>query len=343
MVSKLPSFRFPFTIAIFRLVAFAFSHKKNLYPRYCSTYKEMLNRFIPPLTNDTTYLKIQLLQVSIIMRHGSRTPHTLEDCWDGYSARWDCADTMTTLMKPASDTSGNKAKQGFLFEKKYDIGRNVLNGSCLKGQLIDEGHEQQAVNGQILRSAYITTNNFNQRLFESTQYVPNSVRFRADDKQRTLVSGQILIRSLFDLPANIDIVMPLITADYHQDVLTMKEETCPVLKELSKEAYSSEDYLQIINSNNIKDLLNVFSNQTLRWKNPERDLIDCLMTTYCNDRQDSMPDSLWERGNSSAKEEGVTDDDGSLFSRLYNFVSFFPKSMNWHLRNAASLICFRSM
>lgn len=298
----------------------AFSHTKNRYPRYCSTNSEMRTRVIPPLPDDG---KTQLLQVTVIMRHGSRTPHTTENCWEGYSAQWDCADTMTTIMKPASDVR-ETTKLGLVFEKKYDMGRNALNGSCLKGQLIDEGIQQQTLNGQILRSAYITTNNTHQRLFESTQYeqlpYTTAVRFRADDEQRTLVSGQIVLSTLFDQPDINDVIMPVITADYSRDVLSPKGQVCPALEELSKTAYSSKEYHQIFNNNSNKDLMKVFSNKTLRWNNPDGDLIDCLMTTYCTDQQDTMPDALFTGGTAS-KENGVTDNDGSLFSQLFSFVS----------------------
>ena len=306
---------------LFGWISITLSYKKRLYPQYCSVSSEMNRRFIPPLT-DSSVQKFQLLQVTILIRHGARTPHTFENCWEGYSTQWDCADTMTTLMAPAAtaDSSG----QRFLFEKKYDAHRNVLNGSCLKGQLIDEGHTQQTLNGRILRSAYITTENMNQQLFESTQYqqlpYSNAIRLRADDEQRTLASGQILLGSLFDIPSE-DIVLPLITADFSRDVLTPQEDTCPVLKEIYKQAQSSQEYLQILHSSANKDLLKVFTNKTLDWKNPDGDLIDCLMTTYCSDQQDGMPNALWTGGSSSSKEDGVTDDDGSLFSQLFNFVS----------------------
>lgn len=282
----------------------------------------MNKRFIPPLT-DSSVQKAQLLQVTILIRHGARTPHTFENCWEGYSTQWDCADTMTTLMVPAA--AADSSSQRFLFEKKYDAHPNVLNGSCLKGQLIDEGYTQQTLNGRILRSAYITTDNLNQQLFESTQYqqqlYSNAVRLRVDDEQRTLASGQILLGSLFDIPSE-DVVLPLITADFSRDVLTPQEDTCPVLKEIYKQAQSSQEYLQILHSSANKDLLKVFANKTLDWKNPDGDLIDCLMTTYCSDRQDIMPNALWTGGSSSSKEDGVTDDDGSLFSQLFNFFEW---------------------
>lgn len=53
-------------------------------------------------------------------------------------------------MKPAIDTSDNNAKQGLLLDKKDDVGIYILNGSYLKGQLIDECNEQETMNGQIL-------------------------------------------------------------------------------------------------------------------------------------------------------------------------------------------------
>ncbi len=53
---------------------------------------------------------------------------------------------MITLMKTATDTSDNNAKQGLLVMSKDDVGRNALN-DCPKGHLTDECHEQQTMNG----------------------------------------------------------------------------------------------------------------------------------------------------------------------------------------------------
>ena len=99
----------------------------------------------------------------------------------------------------------------FLFEKVYDGLRsdltltNELGGDCLLGQLIEPGFGQLKSNGQHLRAAYIEgsskmqlfeTANYNDRAHEEATY------FRSDDQERTLMSAEILLSDLFDMPSD---------------------------------------------------------------------------------------------------------------------------------------------
>ena len=334
------------------VMAYDFPHIKRFYPEYCSIPSDMARRSIPPL--NATYaptgitLETQLLQATVLIRHGARTPCAALKCWEGYETKWDC--NLTTLMAPTKRPNKNddnndqeSSRSLFLFEKRYDALQaplsNVLNGTCLLGQLIDEGYMQELQNGRFLRSAYITTPHATQQLLESTYYnqlpYTNAVYIRADDEQRTLMSGQILFRGLFDVTS--DTIVSIHTADYSRDVLYPREDQCPILKELKEQSYASDEYRQAYDNPAVQELLTVFTNGTLSWindddkradaashvKSPQRytRVTDCLMSTYCTDQHDSIPDVLWSGGPLKAKVEGVTDNDGSLFSRLYDFVS----------------------
>ena len=140
----------------------------------------------------------------------------------------------------------------FLFEKRYDalhdppVLANAFNGTCQMGQLLLRGYEQELANGKHLRDAYVYAAGPNgdamfkdgsgaaasdprMRLFDlnadgGADYAPYEephLYYRADDEQRTLMSGQVLLRGLFGPEIatdakrrGVDPVIVLHTADY---------------------------------------------------------------------------------------------------------------------------------
>lgn len=203
----------------------------------------------------------------------------------------------------------------FLFDKRYDALSdppelsNKLNGTCQVGQLILRGYDQELANGKHLRSAYVydgtdaqsVSHNPRMRLFDATanggidatngrrMYEEPNLVYRADDDQRTLMSGQVLLRGLFGKDFDdhkdregSDPVVRLHTADRARDVLTPNEAICPRLKEIRTAAGDSLEFQQFNNSKEaetlrkmmVKELGNDFAEEA----------IDCLMTTICTDR-----------------------------------------------------------
>eukprot|EP00986_Skeletonema_menzelii_P012906 scaffold7298_cov150-Skeletonema_menzelii.AAC.6 len=279
--------------------------KYSHYPPYCSTPQEMDKRAIPPLSNDDTTVQTQLVHVTALIRHGSRTPFAgapSYKCWNGYwesqdTGVWNC-DLLTYMSPPAStkekgkevDEHGNLLDEepDFLFEKRYDAllpeqtatgisgsiqTGNILNGTCQMGQLLARGYEQELSNGKHLRQAYFYDGDNTadehaaadprMRLWDLTKenssvpphdasnigdptkaiFQEPNLKYRADDEQRTLMSGQVLLRGLFgpELAATGDdetAVIKLHTADYNVDVLTPNEKVCPRVGELRSEAYA---------------------------------------------------------------------------------------------------------
>lgn len=68
------------------------------------------------------------------------------------------------------------------------------------GQLIYKGYQQETGLGRVLRESYLQGD---RKLFPSLKWsdsVASMVYFRGDDQQRTLESGQLAIRSMFDIP-----------------------------------------------------------------------------------------------------------------------------------------------
>jgi len=202
------------------------------------------------------------------------------------------------------------ASGAILFEKKYDALSfpdegltNVLNGTCEMGQLIQQGYEQQIRNGQILRDAYAYRKGeydhdermrlLNIRMGENDPVPwqhPSQLYFRADDYQRTVMSGQILLRSLFDpeLAAHRRdhpedaVVIPLHIADEDKDVMDANEKDCPRLRAIKEEAMSSPEYQAFNSSDDSQEVREYL--QAKLGMGEDASVLDCMMCTMCTDR-----------------------------------------------------------
>jgi hypothetical protein len=273
----------------------------------------------------------QLVHVTSILRHGARTIFGRSDehqCWEGYwedreTAVWNC-DLHTLSMPPnperiiqeEGETKVFAQKSAFLFEKQYDALKspqsNILNGTCNEGQLILQGYEQQVWNGKLLRDAYLydeagpVEHDERLRLFDiaaassSTTEQPweeHNLYLRSDDEQRTLMSGQLLMRGLFeneliasrkqnsngiaqDEDAMIFPSIPVHTADHSRDILGGFQSQCPKLEALKRTSEESHVYQQFANSQESKEVCAFMESQLTH----DPGLLDCLMTTVCTDR-----------------------------------------------------------
>jgi Histidine phosphatase superfamily (branch 2) len=277
----------------------------------------MVNRSIPPIRQNVHLGRSKLLHVTAILRHGARTPWSSSmSCWDGYwesdAGSWDCElTTWLASYSPKQDYSDknndNEIKNNtmFVFEKKYDAltypQRNELNGTCQRGQLLLQGYEQELQNGKFLRDAYVltkestTTKEQDARLmlFDLTEdkirpYEYPYLRYRTDDDQRTLMSGQIVLRGLFGeeivdytrIHDGQPPVIPLHVADRSRDILDPNQNICPRLKTLQQIALKSSDF-QAFNHSDENKILRKFIQSELGTLDLS---LDCLMTTICTDR-----------------------------------------------------------
>lgn len=232
----------------------------------------------------------------------------------------------------------------FLFEKRYDalhdppVLANAFNGTCQMGQLLLKGYEQELANGKHLRDAYIFSDSKGamfkgssiagsdprMRLFFLDDEAYKNIRpyeephlyYRADDEQRTLMSGQVLLRGLFGpeittdaKTTGVDPVIVLHTADYKYDVLGSNWKDCPRLEDLEDDATSSDFFQKFNTSAEAKELYAIAAKLGADFDRD--DWIDCLMTTMCTDRP--LPDKLndFDRQN-----------DKSTFQRFLDFATY---------------------
>lgn len=246
------------------------------------------------------------------------------------TSRWDC--DLTTVMAPPDPNTvlyqeGITKKDWlpddafFLFEKIFDALNtgepgaltNELNGTCEKGQMLLQGYEQEILNGRFMRDAYGHESmdyNHDERMrlfdlgFQSSNdknkggrppWDADYLYLRADDDQRTVMSGQVLLRGLFEEEVvaafQRDGTYPNIvlhTADRNQDVLDANVNVCPRLAELQSAALQSQEYQRFNNSDQMQSL-RWFTRDKLGTEDPFH-LLDCLMTTICTDRE--LPEAI---------------------------------------------------
>jgi len=364
--------------------------KYKHYPPYCSTPEEMETRSVPPLSDATIASK--LIHVTAVIRHGARTPWDgapSYKCWDGYwqseeTGVWNC--DLKTYMSPPSaskektktDSSGIEIEEepDFLFEKTYDAlaysgnrkgtTANLLNGTCLKGQLLLRGYDQELRNGLHLRQAYffdgddtldIAAEDERMRLWDITKpsvaggissgfvigdpnklmYQEPNLRYRSDDEQRTAMSGQVLLRGLFEkefLAVGDDetAIIRHHTADYVQDVLSVNDRICPRAHDLWLEAYESDEYKNWAESNSEVKVVKKFVKDELGLDEMPGATLDCLMTTICTDRTlppalDNYDGSLGPTPYNAFVEDGDVND---MFERIKNVA---VKNFTWAYRH----------
>jgi hypothetical protein len=168
-------------------------------PEYCS--KDIGAKSIPPLSTDELAQVKELKQVQVMIRHGARTPYGLFTCWKNYDVSWNNCNVTELMIESPSMTASTKPGQ-WLYRKLYDGSLNYLGGNCYTGQLLSEGYQQELTNGGVLYDAYIDgafqlfpTNDWEQ--LNST----TDIYLRSDDEQRTLMSGQILLRTFLNVIA----------------------------------------------------------------------------------------------------------------------------------------------
>ena len=292
------------------------------YPPYCSTPPEMATRAIPPLQSNEHLGETRLAHVTAVIRHGARTPYSSkEKCWDGYwdpaadTAVWNCG--LTTFLAPPTPrvinqeegVYGSESDAMFLFEKKYDAltfpQHNGLNGTCQQGQLLLQGYDQELKNGEYLRTAYVydgvknaPDHDIRLRLLDlndqtNRPYQEPLLKYRADDDQRTLMSGQILLRGMFGTEFvehtkkhGQHPIIPLHVADRPQDVLACNFNECPRLATLYQRAIDSLEFKAFNNSQESKTMRKFIKAELGSLESP----LDCLMTTMCTDRL--LPDAV---------------------------------------------------
>ncbi|KAL7504009.1 hypothetical protein ACHAXN_001730 [Cyclotella atomus] len=167
-------------------------------------------------------------------------------------------------------------------------------------------------------------------------YQEPNLRYRADDNERTLMSGQILLRALFGPEIQSaenngeTTIIKLHTADYKKDHFFISKETCPRLADLEAAAYKSEEFRRWNETSVEVQIIRKFFKSKMGYNVIRPSILDCLMTTMCTDRPlpellDDYDGSLGPTPMNVEKDsEGITivseKDFTNIFERLVNYV-----------------------
>ena len=324
----------------------SYYHRYEYYPPYCSTPEQMKGRSIPPLVTKASTTRI--LHATVVIRHGARTPTSARhDCWLGHwdppEGIWNCSsNTFMATNAFANDNSFvwlDKRYDGLVVPPNVPTDyENQLHGSCQAGQLIVQGYQQQIINGNQLRDAYVYNQTHeipvNMRLFDTANhdefpFLEPTLYFRSDEDQRTLASGQILLNSLFGpefrsykAKYKSNPWIRLHTADRSRDIVSPNSKLCPRLKQLGELAQSDHEYQVWSNTDETKILERLMKEELGGIMDNGR---DCLMTSICTDR--SIPKVL----NDYAPPGISNTNDDDNYTRIYG-PNRFQRVLN-HVRS----------
>ena len=225
---------------------------------------------IPPLPNGTV-----LVQVQILIRHGSRTQWSTRQCWNGGLPEYNCSATL--LEGPIAPPTTVLPKGSVLFRKEYTRGRNQLPGNCALGQLVHDGIEMQRRSGRHLRAAYSSILPANPAGHESTFFL------RSDDSPRTIASGQALFSAMFPLLDQAVVVPWHVMDESGEETITCKSTTvCPALASAvsSAQAARRQDPHYRAVTLPLAAELSAALNRTVTPSDFDQ-LLDCMMSVHC--------------------------------------------------------------
>jgi len=247
----------------------------KFFPPYC--HKDLNQNAIPELTRSTRQ-KVEILQVQVIIRHGARAPYSEGLCWEGYNATWDC-DAMNMMLPILGNTHPLPL---ISFVEKFDAGENLLGGSCPLAGLLDEGFEQHIANGRHLREAYLGPG----KLFNTLDLaaVIDKTYFQSDNEERTVMSGQVLVSSMFNKTGSLTVDWH--TMDYKADqFLKIEPSQCPITTGFQRVAVKAQEYQDYNNSIDTVLLVEEMEEVFGSYAHLEGPLFDCLMTNLCSEKK----------------------------------------------------------
>mmetsp|Transcript_14466 Transcript_14466/g.27210 ORF Transcript_14466/g.27210 Transcript_14466/m.27210 type:complete len:715 (+) Transcript_14466:2394-4538(+) len=233
--------------------------------------------------------------------------------------------------KDQEEMDKNKSDDGYDDLVLFDL--NLYNTNSSSSSISSSSNSSSSAG-----SANDNGNDDNPRTNKRPYEEPN-LYYRSDDDQRTIMSGQILLRGLFgdliqehsdQLGPQRDPIIKVHTADRERDVLSPNPTICPKLNDLMDEAVKSREYIeQYVKSQESQEMNRIM--ERLGGGNFREQAQDCLMTTICNDRD--LPSILDDYGRDDENDSG-NDSHNQYFDRL-NKYSFQPYNYVLRYNNAA--------
>jgi len=204
------------------------------WPAYCG---RMLNESLPIPPPPDNFASAQLRQAIVFMRHGDRTVASSQPCWLNDTTVFEC-----NLFEGDIPIIGTSSTNYIprLYRKRYMNDRNDFLGNCAMGQLTSTGYQQQLLNGQDFRNAYIDTLQFLPQTYNASQ-----IYLRVDDIPRTIMSLEALMLALYppsQTTNNQANIIDFHTMDYDRDDIQPNGVICPALQQQINAATNSSEF-----------------------------------------------------------------------------------------------------
>jgi len=250
-----------------------------------------------------------------LIRHGSRAPDTPNmKCWGNsttsFSEYLSCQRFNVEKLPSLQDTASN-----MVYNKKYVTLATVTHTShnkkhqwsCKSGLLFDYSYNELKSIGIHMQDAYITTNEGNLKLFDSTKYKDrpynNSTLFFLTGFGYMSLSLQMILYGMFDIARStvVDVIVHSMDKKNDYDVKRVLERAAhgksKKIQSKLRERAIRERYMK--SNPSLKKQLQPFERLNALQKR------DCLLTTICNDGK--LPTGL---------DDYINDQDDSLFGKM---------------------------
>lgn len=174
---------------------------------------------------------MSLIHVSVLTRHGQRPP-TVAYLDSKYSGHWTCDDD--DAITPRTEA----APSVFYRYYKRLIDRDSLDypSSCRSGDLTLFGQKQHVELGSFYRDHYV-----NKLKFLPEKMDPELFRFYSSDVDRSFKSAESFLVGLYPVTSDNE-VLTIRTGAKLNNALRPNPDQCPILKEISKNFYSSKEF-----------------------------------------------------------------------------------------------------
>ena len=210
----------------------------------------------------------ELLQVHVVLRHGSRSTWRSGGCWEG--------DVIDKLNCTDTHIFASHSIPGRQFRARHLPGKT----SCPPGHLLAQGYEQVTALGRMLANVYVGRDSVYN--FLSTNEGAGSFYLRSSNMQRTLTTGQTFFDAFYPHP----LAAPLdwLTMDFEvEPIRGGYKGVCAKYEGAVAEAKKSPEFTSMVAAASpiFERLASVTQGTDLKYDDVEF-LIDCFFVHACN-------------------------------------------------------------
>lgn len=207
----------------------------------CAALPPECGSFTPPQVPQIDTTGYNLLQVSLVFRHGDRIMYQDAPCWPNDQGVYQCQDRYLTF--PSFSESRNTTSSGILYRKKYMDNRNYYAGSCETGQLTNRGYVQEYEVGKMYKKLYVDSG------FIPETFNPKDVYLRSDEGDRCVQSLETMLQGMFPTQATSKdyVIYDINTMDSYYDNIVPNWNICPIYESYIRDAFLTPQYQQFYN------------------------------------------------------------------------------------------------